>query len=73
MIRTVTLNTGFDELTARQAVEKPRYLVGAGDACMAGLIVARQRGLGGLEAVRFAVGMAAGHVAGEAMMELGGP
>jgi len=30
MIRTVTLNTGFDELTARQAVEKPRYLVGAG-------------------------------------------
>jgi 1-phosphofructokinase family hexose kinase len=52
--------------TARQAVAKPRYLVGAGDACMGGLLVARQRGLGSLEAVRFAVGVAAAHVAGEA-------
>jgi len=42
--------------TARQAVEKPRFLVGAGDACMAGLLVGRRRGLGDLEAVRFAVG-----------------
>jgi 1-phosphofructokinase family hexose kinase len=50
--------------TARLAVEKPRFLVGAGDACMGGFLVARQRGLGGLEAVRFAVAVAAAHVAG---------
>jgi 1-phosphofructokinase family hexose kinase len=57
--------------TARQAVEKPRFLVGAGDACMAGLIVGRQRGLPVLEAVRFAAAVAAAHVAGERLEEIG--
>jgi 1-phosphofructokinase family hexose kinase len=56
--------------TARQAVAKPRFLVGAGDACMAGLIVGRQRRLPDLEAVRFAVGVAAAHVAGEPLEEI---
>jgi 1-phosphofructokinase family hexose kinase len=57
--------------TARQAVAKPRFLVGAGDACMAGLIVGRARGLPDVEAVRFAVAVAAAHVAGVAVGQAG--
>jgi 1-phosphofructokinase family hexose kinase len=53
--------------TARVAVEKPRFLVGAGDACMGGLLVAWARGMAAPEAVRFAVEVAAAHVAGEGM------
>jgi 1-phosphofructokinase family hexose kinase len=48
----------------RKAVEHPRFLVGAGDAAMAGLTVALQRGLSPLEAIRYAVAMAAAHVEG---------
>jgi len=53
--------------TARLPVERPRFLVGAGDACMAGLAVALRRGLPALEAIRYAVAVAATHVAGAEM------
>jgi 1-phosphofructokinase family hexose kinase len=48
----------------RRPVERPRFLVGAGDAAMAGLAVALQRGLRSLDAIRYAVGAAAAHVEG---------
>jgi tagatose 6-phosphate kinase len=50
--------------TERKAVERPRFLVGAGDAATAGLAVALQRGMGPLEAIRYAVAVAAAHVEG---------
>jgi 6-phosphofructokinase 2 len=53
--------------TARLPVEHPRFLVGAGDACMAGLTVALRRGLPVLEAIRYAVAVAARHVEGTGM------
>jgi 1-phosphofructokinase family hexose kinase len=50
--------------TARLPVERPKFLVGAGDACMAGLAVALRRGLPVLEAIRYAVAVAEAHVEG---------
>lgn len=50
--------------TERKAVERPRFLVGAGDAAMAGLAVALQRELQPLDAVRYATAVAAAHVEG---------
>jgi len=50
--------------TERKAVERPRFLVGAGDAAMAGLAVALRRGSSPREAIRQAVTMAAAHVEG---------
>ena len=50
--------------TERKAVERPRFLVGAGDDAMAGLAVALRRGLSPREAIRQAVAMAAAHVEG---------
>ncbi len=52
---------------ARLPVERPRFLVGAGDACMGGLAVALRRGMPVLEAIRYAIAVAAAHVRGAEM------
>ncbi|HEY0514010.1 MAG TPA: hypothetical protein VGH73_19030 [Thermoanaerobaculia bacterium] len=82
MIRTVTLNTGFDEvftvsavdfggvtetqrhvtLASGKGINAARTIAALGDACMTGLAVALRRGLPVLEALRYAVAVAAAHV-----------
>ena len=57
--------------TACLPVALPRFLVGAGDACMGGLAVALRRGMPFLEAIRYAVAVAAAHVAGVGMRRVG--
>ena len=49
---------------ARCPVKTPRMLVGAGDACVAGLAVALHRGAEHSEAARYAVAVASAHVEG---------
>lgn len=49
-------------------VEHPRILVGAGDAAMAGLAVALQRRMAPLDAIGFALAVAAAHVEGSSVL-----